>query len=438
MIRGATRFFTLIAQRFLPEAYVFALLLTLLVFVGSILGKGHSFLETTRYWGDGFWNLLSFSMQMTLVLVTGFTLAKTKAVGGLLSRLASLPKSQSQAVFVVTLGSIVTCYINWGFGLVCSALLAVEVAKKLRRINYGLLIACAYSGFLVWHGGPSGSIPLKLTDPSVEIQSLISKSSVPLEESLFSGFNLALLFATVLGLLLINTWMSKTGGEREIELSEDLARKKEEGKNTLAERLEGSWALGIGLGALFLIYAWQKLALGSSADLNLVIFLFLGLGIILHTTPKKFMSAFQESLGGAWGIVLQFPFYAGIMGIMNSSGLAADMSNFFVSIATEDTFYLFAYLSAGIVNFFVPSGGGQWVIQGPIILEAASNIGGSVDPVKAAMAIAWGDAWSNMVQPFWALPLLAAGKCALKDMMGYCALIFLFIGVVQASIFYFI
>lgn len=440
MIRAATRIFTLMAQRYLPDAYVFALVLTIGVFGASILLKGHSFLETTTFWGDGFWNLLSFSMQMTLVLVTGFALAKTKALGALLSRLAKLPKNQNQAVLLVTLGSCFACYINWGFGLVVSALLAVEVAKELKRINYGLLIASAYSGFLVWHGGLSGSVPLKLTDPNLQIQNLMSRSSIGLDESIFSFFNLKLTFITVAGLALINFLMSRLGGEKEVgplELYED---KQEDQKNndSFASKLEGSALLGTGLGLLFIIYSINRMLSNLSVDLNFVIFLFLGIGTLLHLRPNSYLSAFKESLGGASGIILQFPFYAGIMGVMNDSGLAEDMSNFFVSISNERTFYFFSYLSAGVVNFFVPSGGGQWVIQGPIILEAAQSFGNAIDPVKASMAIAWGDAWTNMIQPFWALPLLAAGKCPLRDMMGYSAVIFFVIGLIQGLVFLFI
>ena len=157
------------------------------------------------------------------------------------------------------------------------------------------------------------------------------------------------------------------------------------------------------------------------------------LGILLHGSPSKFYGSFKTSVEQSAGIILQFPFYAGIMGMMASSGMAQALSEFFVSLASRETFLIYTYISAGIVNFFVPSGGGQWVIQGPIILPAAKELGVSLP--KAAMAIAWGDAWSNMVQPFWALPLLSIAKIELKDIMGYLVIIFLATGLVTSAIF---
>jgi short-chain fatty acids transporter len=166
--------------------------------------------------------------------------------------------------------------------------------------------------------------------------------------------------------------------------------------------------------------------------MNIMIFVFLILSMIFNLTARSFLFSFNNSVKDSSGILLQFPFYAGIMGMMASSGLAASMSEFFVSISTENTFFLYTYISAGIVNFFVPSGGGQWAIQGPIILPVAKELGVSLS--KASMAIAWGDAWTNIIQPFWALPLLSIGKIKLKDMMGYCVIIFILVGLLTSGL----
>ncbi|MBC77639.1 MAG: short-chain fatty acid transporter [Halobacteriovoraceae bacterium] len=428
------RLFTSVARRYLPDAYVFAIILTLVVFLFGWFFMGEDPIKMAVYWGDGFWNLLKFGMQMAMILVTGFTLAKAPLVKKFLLSIAKLPKNNVQAVGLVTICACVASYLNWGFGLVVSALLAMEVAKKLRRVNYGLLIASAYSGFLVWHGGLSGSIPLKLTDPQGPIQKIISREFIGVNETLYAGFNILLLVVTVSLLTFINCWMAKDEkGLREVSLEHHDVEPIQAYEESPATKLENSLLLSILIGVLFLIYIVNHFASGGGPSLNMMITIFLFLAIALHYRPSSLLNAFNESVKGSSGILLQFPFYAGIMGMMSGSGLAMEMSEIILSFATSDTLLFFSYLSAGIVNFFVPSGGGQWALQGPVILPVAAELG--VDFAKASMAIAWGDAWTNMVQPFWALPVLAAGKCSLREMMGYCSVIFIVIGTAQSIIF---
>lgn len=206
---------------------------------------------------------------------------------------------------------------------------------------------------------------------------------------------------------------------------------------TPAEKIENSKVVSIILGVMGWAYILQYFVTkGFNLNLNLVNFIFLFTGIILHGTPRKFINAFGEATKGAAGILLQFPFYAGIMGIMtganaDGSSLAILMSNFFVNISTPKTFPLFSFLSAGIVNFFVPSGGGQWAVQAPIVMPAGVAIG--VTTAKSAMAIAWGDAWTNMIQPFWALPALGIAGLGAKDIMGYCLIVLLCSGVIISA-----
>ena len=174
---------------------------------------------------------------------------------------------------------------------------------------------------------------------------------------------------------------------------------------------------------------------GFDLNINIVNLIFVVLGIVFHGTPKRFLAAVANAVKTAGGIIIQFPFYAGIMGMMVASGLAGVVSEAFVSISNENTFHLFTFYAAGIVNFFVPSGGGQWAVQAPIMLEAAQSLG--VDYSKTAMAIAWGDAWTNMIQPFWALPALAIAGLRAKDIMGYCIFVLLLSGIVISIGLYF-
>jgi short-chain fatty acids transporter len=208
----------------------------------------------------------------------------------------------------------------------------------------------------------------------------------------------------------------------------------ENGALTPADRLENSWILSLlvsvmGLFFLFLYFADN----GFKLNLDIVNFLFLFLGILFHWRPKHFLEAVMNAVKGASGIIIQFPFYAGIMGMMTASGLAGVMSEAFVSISNEHTFHFFAFLSAGIVNVFVPSGGGQWSVQAPIMLEAAQSLNVSV--AKTAMAVAWGDAWTNMIQPFWALPALAIAGLKAKDIMGFCVIVLFISGFIISLAF---
>lgn len=433
MIKRMSIIFTRMTNNYLPDAYIFAIILTFITFVAGFTTQDRSVMQMVMYWGDGLWTLLGFSMQMALVLVFGFTLAKTYVVHNFLRKVASLAKNQAQASILLTLVSCGACYLNWGFGLIVSALLAVQIARQLREVNYGLLIANAYSGFLVWHGGLSGSIPLKLTNPSVELMKLMNHGGYKLSDTIFSNLNLIILFVTVIVLLVVNYLMAKYTKNKKVlsfeEITFDLSKKKGE---TFAQKLEHSRLLNFTLITLGMMYLFSKI-MTSGFDLNLVIFLFMLLALIFHGTSKSFLEAFNDSVKDSSGILLQFPFYAGIMSMMAKSGMALKLSAFFANISTKETFLFFTYISAGVVNFFVPSGGGQWVLQAPIIIPAAHDFNIAFN--DAAMAIAWGDAWTNMVQPFWALPLLSAANCSLKEMMTYSVLIFLSVGLSTGLIF---
>lgn len=434
-MKKLTNLFTNLASKYLPDAYIFCLLLTLLVFFLGIIFGGHSPITMAEHWGDGFWNLMQFSMQMTMILVCGYTLAQTDFVSAILKKIASLPNSNISATLLVTIVSSIACFINWGFGLIVSALFAVEVARQVKQVNFGLLIAASYSGFLVWHGGLSGSIPLKLTNPSASMQNILATESIAISETIFTGYNLLLVVGTIIVVSLVNFLFSRDDSKLLGAFTYEYEKPKFEANpnDTFATRLENSKVLNLCIGGLGLVYIFTKFSNGDGIGLNLVIFIFLTLAILFNKTPIQFLNNFSLSVKQSAGILIQFPFYAGIMGMMTGSGLAQDFSQFFVAISNESTFLVNTFLSAGILNFFIPSGGGQWAIQGPIILPAAKELG--VDLAKTSMAIAWGDAWTNMVQPFWAIPLLSITQLKLKDIMGYLVIIFMASGVFSAAVF---
>ncbi|TLX61615.1 short-chain fatty acid transporter [Stutzerimonas nosocomialis] len=434
-----------LVQRFLPSPFVFALLLSFIVLVASMLSTGQGLPAMATHWGNGFWNLLSFTMQMALILVTGHALARAPMVNRLLDRLARVPRTPGQAIITVTLVGLAGAWINWGFGLVIGAVFARALARQVRGVDYPLLVAAAYSGFLIWHGGFSGSIPLSLASGGADLERMsggVLTAPISVGQTLFAPFNLIIIAVLVVGLPLLNWAMQPkqptVADPAQLAEPEPAALPRE----TATQRLDDSRILGLLTVALAVIFFVGYFASsGFVLSLNIVIMLFLFAGLALHGTPERYTRAVQESIGGISGIVIQFPFYAGIMGMMvgaNAEGisLGRQVTDTFVAWSSTDSFPVLAFLSAGLVNVFVPSGGGQWAVQGPIMLPAGAALG--VAPEVTAMAIAWGDAWTNMIQPFWALPLLGIAGLGARDIMGYCLITLVFSGLVIAGGFYFL
>lgn len=430
MIRTLSNFFTAIMQRWLPDAFIFAILLTLIVFLAGIFGEGQSASQMAHFWGEGIWNLLVFSMQVTISLVTGSVLAQTTAVKRILRALATLARNPSQAILLMTVISLICGWISWAFGLIASALMAREIARHVKGVHYPLLVAAAYSGMVIWHAGLSGSIPLKIAVSDGDVLSKLMNETIPLSATIFS-WQVLLISALVLVTLPVVFRMMMPPPEETREVDPVQLGEVEAVDiriNTPSDRVEHSrWPtllLGL-LGAYYLIEFFFE---GGSVGLNTLNLIFLVSGLLLHRSTTSYLSSVNEAVKGLSGIVLQFPLYAGIMGMMANSGLAASVSAWFIAISTPDTFNLFTFISAGVVNFFVPSGGGQWAVQAPIVIPAAQSLGIPVN--QAAMAIAFGDAWTNMVQPFWALPLLGIARLGIRDIMGYCTVALLWTGLV--------
>jgi short-chain fatty acids transporter len=411
---------------------VFAILLTIITFALGITITPHSAMDMVNMWGDGFWNLLAFAMQMALVLVTGHALASSGPVKKGMSRLASVAKTPAQGVMLVGFCSAVACVINWGFGLVVGAMFAREVARRVPKSDYRLLIATAYMGFLTWHGGFSASVPLVAATAGNPMEKMVGL--IPISNTIFTPYNI---FITV-GLVILVPLIARMMMPKEHEivsidpalLQEEVSVAKVLGPDaTWAEKIEESrilaWVVGL-LGIVYLgAYFSQK---GFNLNVNTVNLMFLTIGILLHKTPMAYARAISAAARGTAGILIQFPFYAGIQIMMEHSGLGGIITNWFVNVATAETFPIMAFFSSALINFAVPSGGGHWVVQGPFVMPAAQALG--ADMGKAAMAIAYGEAWMNMAQPFWALPALAIAGLGVRDIMGYCVTALLFSGVI--------
>lgn len=415
-----TRFFTHICERFLPDAFVFCLILSLLGIVITAIATPTPVMDLVQFWGDGFWSLNGFAMQMVLVLLTGHMLASSPLVQQILKVLASLPQGESSALVFVTLISILGCWLNWGFGLIAAALVAVEIGKRFPKLPFGLVAASAYSGFMVWHGGLSGSIPLKIAGNDETLNKIIPGLSIPLSETIFSNWNLGVLVALVVTLPVLTLLMKSDATSLSLALPIETEEKHSKPDGTWRAKIENSRGLMILMSILPLIYIGITLSNGKSLDINIVNLIFLMLNLWAHGTPLRFMAALEKSVRFCGGIIIQYPFYAGLSVLLEKSGLATVLSSWCVAQASTESFSTLCFFAAGLVNFFVPSGGGQWVIQGPIMIKAGLELG--VPSSRVAMAIAWGDAWTNMLQPFWLLPLLAMANLKLKDVMGYCVI----------------
>ncbi|BDX03441.1 short-chain fatty acids transporter [Marinomonas pontica] len=439
-LQKISQFFVTLLQRYLPDPFIFAIVLTFVVFLLVMPSTGQGPMQVVNAWAGGFWNLLSFSMQMAMVVVTGHAMASAPAFKRKLAMLAGVANTPGQAIILVTVISAMACWVNWGFGLVVGAIFAREIAARVKGVDYRLLIASAYSGFLFWHGGLSGSIPLSIAG-GANIEKVTNgavTAAIPTSETIFSTMNLTILAVMFVTIPLLNRLMHPAPQDTVTIDAELLKEQAVEIPNkadmTPAERLENSRTLSLLLGVMGFAYIlYYFITKGFALNLNIVNFTFLFAAILLHGTPKSLLNSISQGARNCSGILLQFPFYAGIMGMMTATGdsgasLAGVISQAFVSISNETTFPLFTFLSAGIVNFFVPSGGGQWAVQAPIMMPAGAALG--VDAAKTAMAIAWGDAWTNMIQPFWALPALAIAGLGAKDVMGYCLMALIGSGVI--------
>ncbi|HLY55457.1 MAG TPA: TIGR00366 family protein [Stellaceae bacterium] len=427
MIRAVAELLSGFVQRWLPDPLIFALALTAIVFVAGIGLTPHGSAEMIGIWGAGFWNLLAFAMQMVLVLVTGHALASSPAASRLMRWVASRAHTPGQAVVLVTLTGALGSLVNWGFGLVLGAMFAREVARRVKGCDYGLLVASAYIGFMTWHGGFSGSVPLMAATKGNPMEASIGL--IPVTDTLLARFNLGITAALLIALPLI-TWAMTPKPEQARSI--DPALLKEEGLPgralepgaVPARRLEEnpilSWLAAL-LIVAYLVLGWLG---GFKLDINTVNFILLAVGLVLHGSPMAYARAIAAGAKETGGIILQYPFYAGIQAMLDKSGLGGMLTNAFVAVADRDTFPLLAFLSSGVINFAVPSGGGHWVVQAPFVMPAAQALG--ADLGKAAMAIAYGEAWMNMAQPFWALPALSIAGLGVRDIMGYCVTALLF------------
>ena len=429
--------FDKILRKYTPDPFIIAIILTGILFSLAIYITPYNTKDIIRYWGDGFWNLIPFTLQMVMVLVGGYVVAISPPIKKILHAISRNANSPGQAIILVTLSSMIGSFLNWGLGLIIGAIMCRQLIKQVPKSNFRLLVASAYSGFIIWHGGLSGSIPLTLATPGNFSQTLAG-GIIPIQDTLLSTFNISTLITLFVVIPMTNWLLSFYKNIDPIIINKVKTKEKTvtssiKKKFSPAEKIEKSpiisWFItGLGLSYLLIKIIYKEFSL----NLNTINFIFLFSAIFLHKTPESFIKAISEASTKVAPILIQFPFYSGIMGIMSSSNLGELLSKTFIEISTLNTFPLFAFYSAGLLNLFIPSGGGQWAIQAPVVLNAAKEIGANIP--LTSMAVAWGDAWTNMLQPFWALPLLSIAGLHLRHIISYCFITLIISGTVITAL----
>jgi short-chain fatty acids transporter len=409
-----------------------------LVQMRQVRAKEPYSLQLLNFWQGGFFNFLTFAMQMMLILVLGHVLALTKVADWLIQKLVRSCYTTARAALIVCFFTLLVAFFNWGLALVFGAILARKVGEFAstngHRLNYPLIGAAGYAGLMVWHGGLSGSAPLKIAEQGHEMADKMGV--IPISETIFSSMNIVCALALLILLPLAMFLLGKRLPGQQVKLERPQLKADDKSEKVVgAERLDHAVWLAILVGGLMLFMGLYQSVFkpiwidGAGFDWqfrfinpNFIIFILFGLAILFHGNLFRFKEAVAEAIGGSAGIMIQFPLYAGIMGIMLNSGLVDVFSNVFVAISNETSYPIFTFFSAGLVNMFVPSGGGQWLVQGPILIESSVALGVPLE--KSIMALCYGDQITNMLQPFWALPLLGITKLKAQEILPYTFFLF--------------
>ncbi|KVG05842.1 serine--pyruvate aminotransferase [Burkholderia vietnamiensis] len=416
-------------ERTIPDPFVLAILITAVVAVLSAIFAPHATLpKMISGWYKGFFDIFTFAFQITLVLVTGHAFAHAPHVQRMFKALVSIARTPAQAATLTFVLVAVTSFLNWGMGLVVAALLAREVAKRM-RVDFAWIVAAGFSGWVVWASGISSSIALAQSTPgsSMNVVQKLTGAVLPFGETVFTRFNLVPTLVMLVATPFVLAWLRPRDGDA-VPLDTDKhpdepIRKKPEGKLSFARKIEhsriGSAFIGaVGIG-LIVLTQFQHIPFSG---VNAVIFVMFIAGVILHGYPLAYADAIKNAAKQTGSMMLQYPLYGGIMGMMDATGLPDVISHFFIAISNAHTLPFWSYVCSLIVTFFIPSGGGHWAVQGPFVVPAAVALHASVP--ATTMAVAMGEQVSNMMQPFWAAPVVAMAGVGVQRVLGFTVMTF--------------
>lgn len=448
---------TILFQKYMPNAFVFAMLLTILTGITAFFWLDTTPLEIIKGWYSGFWNLLEFGMQIILIIITGFAIALSPIVNKAIDKLARFITTARQVYFFVVLIGTLLALVSFGW-IVIICVLARALALRVKGVNYPFLVACVYFSFGSWVTGLSSSIPLLLgTEKNYLIESGVLTDIIPTGLTLGSTLNIAMIvlyvfFAPLMILLLIpktkhfkqlDDMLDGSLDKNELSIQEEAASMHST-VVSFSDRLNNAIWLQFSIALMGLVYiCYHFYTKGFQLDFNIMIFIFLMLGLVLHKYPMRYVIAMKRSSSNISGILYQYPFYAGIMGIMLYTGLGEKFAELLVSVASIDTYAFYAYLTGGIMNFAIPSAGGEFAVVGPSIIDAVKNIGAGLPASevtamisRASLSIAYGESLSNALQPFYLLlvfPIMGKGiKIQARDVMGYLIIPFILFFILQS------
>jgi short-chain fatty acids transporter len=430
LLSRCTAFFVYMFEQLIPDPYVFAVILTFVAaLLAYLLAPNAAPKNVLSAWYGGVFQILTFAFQMVLMLVAGYSLASAPVVASALAKVASIPQNAKSAISLTVFVAMVACWLNWGLGLVVSALLAREIAKRV-QIDFGWLVAAAYTGFVISTEGLSGSIALSQAThgSALNIVEKVTGQITPLSQTVFTRFNLVPIAVLFLLLPFVFRYLGPSAANAHVAdpdrlRAEDQLNRGKERTGSIGSKLDHAWILNVLLvvfGGAALAGEWIRT--GFSLDLNSVIMVLLLAGLLLHWTPAAYVAAVQRAARITGSLILQYPLYGGLMGIMTGTGLAGVLAKAFLRFSTAHTLPFYTYLTSLIITLFVPSGGGHWAVQGPFAIPAARDLHASL--AATTMAVAMGESVANMLQPFWALPILAIAGIPMRRVMGFMVITF--------------
>ncbi|MFC3059012.1 short-chain fatty acid transporter [Paenirhodobacter populi] len=418
--------FDFAAEKIIPDPLVFCLIFTLVLFVCGVLFTGSTPLDMAQYWYDGIWSQIAFAFQMSFMVVCCAVAARSPQIAAGLDRLAGLARTPISAVLLLMVFGYLASFVNWAFALIVTPVLAMALSKRIPGLHFPMLIAAGYSTMILGQClSPTGTVFALLASPEHFLAGKIGV--IPQTETTYNPANIVIwvILASITVLIAV---MALPPTHQVVEFRSEAApappsaARLDSTGESLADRMNGSrlimWAMGL-LGVTMIVYTIVSNGLFSSLTLNFVIFVFLILNFFLYNTPEKFITAYRDNLKLATDVMIQFPFYGGIAGMMAQSGMAVAVVGFFTSLSTAETMPLYTYYATSFVNLFIPSQGGQWIVQGDMTVDAAMLLGADLNLVVNAFV--YGDQATNLLQPLYVIPALAVVGMRLRDVWGYMA-----------------
>ncbi len=424
MLRRTSDIFVKVAERWMPDPLVIAIFLTAVSFVCALLFTDFTAMQSVDAWGSSYWGLLRFTAQMILILALAHVLANTRPVNKALVWLASFVRSAEMAYVGITMFASGAALLSWGLGLILPAVLSLIVANNCRergiKVHFPLLVACGYCGTLVGMQGLSASIPLVLNTPNHFLQNEIGL--IGLDKTIFSWWSMSIVLAIALFLPQVMRRLAPDD-EDVVEIPAGVRPASTdpvpaEAAITPSQKLENARWVTLLLAGFGGIYVVRYFAAGGELQLDSLNMIFVVLGLAFTDSPRHYIELLCNAARVAGPFLIQYPLYSGLMGLIADSGLGALIVSGFVAISSTDTLSIWTFFSAAFLNLFIPSAGGQWAVQGPIVTEAAMQLGADIP--RVAMSVAIGEVWTNAIQPLYAVPVLAIAGLHIRDIMGYC------------------